>query len=168
MHEALVVILSGFAWVLMLIGCVFVVAGGVGLIRLPDLYTRLHAAGVMDTGATIFMMLSMTLIAIAQYQNPWIAGKLILILFFTLFTTPTSSHALAKTALLSGLVPKDENGKPIIASAELASKIALSREPIDGVIGVAASVDDNNARLVQNSSPDDGPDNNSDNGNRSK
>lgn len=131
MVDVLVFLVTGVAWVLMFIGCVFVVAGGVGLIRLPDLYTRVHAAGVMDTGASIFMVLSMTLISLIQYQNPLIAGKLLLILFFTLFTTPTASHTLTKTALLSGLVPKDENGNPIIASPELASKMALSRAPKD-------------------------------------
>jgi len=129
MHELFVIVSTALAWVLMLIGAVFVVAGGVGLIRLPDLYTRLHAAGVTDTGATIFMLLSMMVFAIAEYQNPWIVGKLMLILFFPLFTTPTASHALAKTALLSGHVPTDENGKPILASPELAQKMALSRPP---------------------------------------
>jgi len=109
MPEWVSVGLVGIAWVLMLVGCVFVIAGGVGLIRLPDLYTRLHAAGVTDTGSTIFMLLAMILVTLAEYQNPWIAGKLLLILFFTLFTTPTASHALAKTALLSGHVPSDEH-----------------------------------------------------------
>jgi len=134
----------------MLIGCVFVVAGGIGLIRFPDLYTRLHAAGVTDTGGTIFMVLAMILIAFVQYQNPWIAGKLLLILFFTLFTTPTSSHALAKTALLSGLVPKNEKGEPILESPELAQKIALSREPEEGEVALAPTVGDD----VNNKKPD--------------
>jgi len=142
MPEFIATLITLFAWVLMLIGCVFIVAGGVGLVRFPDLYTRLHAAGVTDTGGSIFMVLAMILITVAEYQNPWIAGKLLLILFFTLFTTPTSSHALAKTALLSGLVPKDENGKPIIKSPELAQKMALSRAPEDGNVTLAPSVSD--------------------------
>lgn len=149
MPEFIAILLTFFAWVLMLIGCVFIVAGGVGLIRFPDLYTRLHAAGVTDTGGTIFMVLAMIIISLTQYQNPWIAGKLLLILFFTLFTTPTSSHALAKTALLSGLVPKDEHGKPIIESPELAQKMALSRTPEDGnverVPGVSDGAKNNNS-----------------------
>lgn len=129
MPDFVLVLLTGLAWVLMLIGCLFVVAGGVGLLRLPDLYTRLHAAGVTDTGSTIFMLLGMVIIALVEYQNPWIAAKLVLILFFTLFTTPTCSHALAKIALLSGLVPIDENGKPILSSPKLAKKMAMSRKP---------------------------------------
>ncbi len=143
MPEFIAILLTLFAWVLMLIGCVFIVAGGVGLVRFPDLYTRLHAAGVTDTGGTIFMVLAMILISLSQYQNPWIAGKLLLILFFTLFTTPTASHALAKTALLSGLVPKDEHGKPIIDSPELAQKMALSRAPKDGSVNLTPGASDN-------------------------
>jgi len=142
MPEFIATLFTLFAWVLMLIGCVFIVAGGVGLVRFPDLYTRLHAAGVTDTGGSIFMVLAMILISVAQYQNPWIAGKLLLILFFTLFTTPTASHALAKTALLSGLVPKDENGDPIIESPELAQQMALSREPKNGSVVLAPGVND--------------------------
>ncbi len=142
MPEFVLILFTVVAWVLMLIGCVFVIAGGVGLIRLPDLYTRLHAAGVTDTGSTIFMLLAMLLMTVVEYQNPWIAGKLLLILFFTLFTTPTASHALAKTALLSGLVPVDENGKPIIESPEMASKLALSRAPEHGEVAIAPGVND--------------------------
>lgn len=140
--EFIAILLTLMAWVSMLIGCIFVLAGGVGLVRFPDLYTRLHAAGVTDTGGTIFMVLAMILVTIAQYQNPWIAGKLLLILFFTLFTSPTSSHALAKTALLSGLVPKNEHGDPIIGSPELAQKMALSRAPKDGDVALEPGVED--------------------------
>jgi len=144
MPEFVVVLVTAVAWALMLLGCVFLVAGGVGLIRLPDLYSRLHAAGVTDTGSTIFMLLSMMLITLVQYQNPWVMAKLLLILFFTLFTTPTASHALAKTALLSGHVPVDSNGKPLLDSPETAAKVALSRTPKDGQIAVAPGVGETN------------------------
>lgn len=156
MPEIFVMLVTAIAWILMLIGCVFLFAGGVGLIRLPDLYTRLHAAGVTDTGSTIFMLLAMLLMTIVEYQNPWIAAKLLLILFFTLFTTPTASHALAKTALLSGLVPTDEHGEPILSSPELAQQLALSRAPEDGLATVAAGVDDEHCDVVdQQQSQDD-------------
>ncbi len=158
MIDVFVFILTAIAGVLVLVGCVFLIAGGVGLIRFPDLYTRVHAAGVMDTGAVIFLTLAMTLIALVEYQNPWIAAKLFFILLFTLFTGPTASHALAKAALLSGLVPKDEHGKPIVDSPELAAKIALSRAPKDGVLGVASGVDENNARLVRSGPSDEARD----------
>lgn len=108
-------------------GCVFIVSGGIGLIRMPDLYTRLHAGSVTDTGGAIFIVLGLLLQALFVYDNPMAAIKVLLVLAFTLFTAPTASHALAKTALLSGHVPTDENGEPILESAEKAQKIARSR-----------------------------------------
>lgn len=117
----------GVSWILIAIGCLFLVGGAVGLLRLPDLYTRLHAASVTDTGGAIFIVLGLMVQAIALHGSVLIAVKLLLVLFFTLFTTPTASHALAKTALLCGLVPIDENGEPLVESREAASQMARSR-----------------------------------------
>jgi len=73
------------SWILILPGCVFLLAGGAGLIRMPDLYTRLHAASMTDTGATILLVFGMGVQAIFIYGN-WIAfAKLMLILAFALF-----------------------------------------------------------------------------------
>lgn len=120
-------IINLLSWLLILTGCVFVVTGAVGLIRMPDLYTRLHAASVTDTGGAIFVISGLLLQALFVFDNPMAAIKVVLVLFFTLFTAPTASHALAKTALLSGHVPTDENGKPIVESPEIAQKMARSR-----------------------------------------
>ena len=118
------------SWLLILTGCVFIVSGGIGLIRMPDLYTRLHAASVTDTGGAIFVMLGLLLQAVFVYGSWLIAAKVIIVLFFTLITSPTASHALAKTALLSGLVPTDANGKPILDSPETAQRLARSRPDV--------------------------------------
>ncbi len=115
------------SWLLILTGCVFIISGAVGLIRMPDLYTRLHAASVTDTGGAIFIVLGLLLQALFVFDNLMAGIKVVLVLFFTLFTAPTASHALAKTALLSGHVPTDENGKPILDSPETAQKLARSR-----------------------------------------
>lgn len=120
-------LISLISWVLILTGCVFVLSGALGLIRMPDLYTRLHAASVTDTGGAIFIVLGLVIQAFFVFDNPMAGIKVILVLFFTLFTAPTASHALAKTALLSGKVPTDENGKPILDSPEMAQKLARSR-----------------------------------------
>ncbi|ASJ72936.1 monovalent cation/H(+) antiporter subunit G [Granulosicoccus antarcticus] len=115
------------SWVLLLIGCVFVVTGAVGMIRMPDLYTRLHAGSVTDTGGAIFISLALILQSVFVFGSAMAAIKVLLIMFFTLFTAPTASHALAKTALLSGLVPVDIDGKPILDSPEEATLMARSR-----------------------------------------
>lgn len=115
------------SWALTLVACVFIITGAVGLIRLPDLYARLHAASVTDTGGTIFLVAALALQAVFVFGNGMAAIKVVLIMFFTLFTSPTASHALAKTALLSGHVPVGADGKPILASPEEASRLARSR-----------------------------------------
>ncbi|MFK7860702.1 MAG: monovalent cation/H(+) antiporter subunit G [Granulosicoccus sp.] len=124
MIDVLVQLLS---WVLMIVGCVFVVSGAMGLIRMPDLYTRLHAASLADTGGIIFIGLALILQALFIFDNNMAAIKMSLIIFFTLFTGPTASHALAKTALLCGQVPLDNDSKPILDSSDEATLMARSR-----------------------------------------
>ncbi|NND92296.1 MAG: monovalent cation/H+ antiporter subunit G [Granulosicoccus sp.] len=120
-------IVWAISWILMLIGCVFIVSGAVGLIRMPDLYTRLHAASLTDTGGTIIISLALILQSVFVFGSAMAAIKVMLILFFTLFTAPTASHALAKTALLCGQVPVGTDGKPILDSPEEATLLARSR-----------------------------------------
>lgn len=117
----------GVSWILLLIGCTFVVTGAIGMIRMPDLYTRLHAASVTDTGGAIAISLALILQSVFVFGSAMAAIKVMLILFFTLFTSPTASHALAKTALLCGQVPLGVDGKPILDSPEEATLLARSR-----------------------------------------
>ena len=127
------------SWALVLGGCVFIVAGGGGLLRLPDLYARLHAASVTDTGGAIVLTLGLLLQAVFVFGSAMAAIKLVLILFFTLFTAPTASHALAKTALLSGQVPVGADGEPLLDSSATASRLARSRPEPDAAGEAAAS-----------------------------
>ena len=122
--EGLVAVLS---WALMLAGSAFVVGGGIGLLRLPDLYTRVHAAGVTDTGGAILIGLALFLQALVSFADPIAAVKVLLILFFTLYTAPTASHALTRTALLSGTVPVGADGEPLLDSPETAKRLARAR-----------------------------------------
>ena len=126
MIDFVIMIISG---VLMTIGCVFVVSGAVGMVRMPDLYTRLHAASLTDTGGAIFISLALIIQSVFVFGSAMAAIKVTLFLFFTLFTSPTASHALAKTALLSGLVPTAADGKPLLESSEEATHLARSRKP---------------------------------------
>ena len=96
-------IVSGIALGL---GAFLLISGGVGLLRFPDFYTRMHAAGVTDTLATILTIVGLMLIggwSLAQF-------KLALIIVFVLFTSPTAAHALAKAAQHGGLAPTSNNG----------------------------------------------------------
>lgn len=88
--------------VLIMLGSFLLVSGSVGLLRFPDFYTRMHAAGITDTLAAIFIIFGLMLI------SGWNLNilKLSMILLFILFTGPTANHALAKAAQHGGLHPK--------------------------------------------------------------
>lgn len=93
--------------ILLLTGGFFGLIGGLGLIRFPDFYTRLHAAGVTDTLCALAIIAGLAL----QAGLSLLTLKLALILLFLLFTAPTASHALARAALVDGLEPEVENDK---------------------------------------------------------
>ncbi len=90
------------SWFCLLGGGFFVLAGGVGVVRLPDVYTRSHTAGMTDTlGAGLI------LIGLMVQAGPTIVTvKLILVLAFLFFTSPTATHALAQAALGAGVKPQ--------------------------------------------------------------
>lgn len=93
------------SWVLIVIGSVFSVVGAFGLLRLPDFYTRLHAAGITDTLGAWALMGGILL----QTESWLVAVKLVLIVVFLFFTSPTATHALARAALASRLNPWTKN-----------------------------------------------------------
>ncbi|MEK9946867.1 MAG: monovalent cation/H(+) antiporter subunit G [Alphaproteobacteria bacterium] len=93
------------SWVLIVIGSVFSVVGAIGLLRLPDFYTRLHAAGITDTLGAWALMGGILL----QTESWLVAVKLVLIVVFLFFTSPTATHALARAALASRLNPWTKN-----------------------------------------------------------
>lgn len=102
-------ILDGVSWIMLLIGSVFILAGGIGALRLPDLYTRMHAASLTDSMATILILGGLML----QSGLTLATVKIFAILVFLMLTGPTASYALANAAFLSGLKPEltSENNK---------------------------------------------------------
>lgn len=95
-------VIDVLSWVLLSIGGGFVFVGGVGALRLPNFYTRMHAASLTDTMATLLILPGIML------QAGWSLAtiKLLAILVFLLLTGPTASYALANAALLSGMKPE--------------------------------------------------------------
>jgi len=94
-------LLDALSWVLLSLGGFSVLVGGIGALRMPDLYTRMHAASVTDSLGAILVILGIML------QAGWSLAtiKLVAILLFLLLTSPTSSNALASAALLAGNRP---------------------------------------------------------------
>ena len=95
-------ILDIATWILLLAGSVLLLITGYGLLRLPDLYTRIHAGGMADTLATFLIFIGLAL----QSGFTIVTAKLLLVLVFVFFTSPTSSYALAQASFVAGLKPK--------------------------------------------------------------
>ena len=95
------IIFNTLSWGAIIIGSVFCVIGAIGVIRLPDVYCRMHAAGIIDTAGIGLILLGLA------FQAGWTLAlaKLAMILIFILFTSPTSCHALCRAAAYTGVHP---------------------------------------------------------------
>ena len=90
------------SWILLLLGGGCILIGGIGTLRLRDFYSRMHAASLTDTMASILILVGLML----QGGFTLVTVKLFAILMFLLLTGPTASYAIANAALLSGLRPE--------------------------------------------------------------
>ena len=89
------ILLNVSSGLFLLIGSFLCLTGGIGILRFPDFYTRMHAVGVTETLAT-----AMILIGLILYSPDFLVDvKLLIILLMTLFLSPTTSHALANAAM---------------------------------------------------------------------
>lgn len=82
-------------------GIAFAVIGTIGLLRLPDFYTRVHAAGKLDTAAIVFSMVGLALLDGIQIED----SRLVLIALFVSIANPAATHALGRAALRAKLQP---------------------------------------------------------------
>lgn len=92
------------SWILLLLGGACVLIGGIGGLRMPNFYTRIHAASLTDTMGTILIFVGIML----QAGLSLATLKLFAIMIFLLLTGPTATYALANAALVSGLKPDVE------------------------------------------------------------
>lgn len=88
------------------LGSMGVIFGALGLIRLGDVYQRMHGAGIIDTGGAGLILFGLLLLS-----PDWtVAIRIVLIGALLVFTSPTATHAIARAAGLAGI-------KPILARA---------------------------------------------------
>jgi multicomponent Na+:H+ antiporter subunit G len=90
-------------WFCLVAGSIFCIIGGIGMLRMPDFYTRTHAASITDTlGATLI------LVGLGLHSGlNLITVKLVFVLVFLYVTSPTAAHALVKAAYSKGLDAPD-------------------------------------------------------------
>lgn len=105
-------LVDGLSWILILGGSFFTLVGALGMVRMPDVFTRMHAASVIDT-----LGIGLVAVGLMLQAGPTLnALKLVFILALVFFTGPVVTHALAQAALQAGVRPKlDEDRRDRIA-----------------------------------------------------
>jgi multicomponent Na+:H+ antiporter subunit G len=89
------------SWIFILLGSFFTVVGTVGLVRLPDVFTRMHAASVTDMLGAGLLILGMGL----QAGLSLVTLKLVILFALFFFTGPVVTHALAQACLHENIRP---------------------------------------------------------------
>ena len=95
------ILVDAASWAFLAIGSLFCVIGAVGLVRMPDFYTRMHAASVVDTLGAGLILIGLML----QGGFTLVSAKLLVIFVLIFFTSPTATHALARAAFVRGIRP---------------------------------------------------------------
>lgn len=100
-------VLTGLTWVCLILGSLLMIIGGIGVLRLPDFFSRMHGAGLTDTMGGGLILIGL------MFEGGFSAAtvRLVLVLLFLWYTSPVSGHALAKAALSNGLRPFTKGGE---------------------------------------------------------
>ena len=93
--------------VLLVSGLVFFTGGSIGILRLPDFYSRLHPAGKLDTAGQLLTLSAIALYVLQDFSliNFLTATKILLIVFIVFITSPTATHAIVDAGVRAGLKP---------------------------------------------------------------
>ncbi len=105
--------MSYVALVLMLAGLFFFLVGVLGVLRLPDFYTRMHAAGKCDSLAAELMLLGIALYNLHDltFAAILVSLKILMIALFIFVASPTATHAITESALILGVEPWKRKGR---------------------------------------------------------
>ena len=107
--------MSTFSIVLICIGIFFMVSAGLGLLKFPDLYTRLHAASKASTFGICFIILG----AVAMAHEPSDVAKGVLAILFQFISSPIGAHMIARVALKKGVRPLESPAGNLMEKAPL-------------------------------------------------
>ena len=88
---------------LLIISSFCAISGAIGMLRLPDIYTRVHASTVSAVGGTL--LLCFTLALKAYPTSPQMSAKLVFLILIMSLTAPTSNYLSGKAAFRSGIKP---------------------------------------------------------------
>lgn len=99
--------------VLLFLGVFFFAIGAIGILRFPDFYSRLHAAGKCDALASTLALVAVALFNVRDFDwaltQSWddlrVSVKIFLIILFVYVATPAATHAITKAAFIVGIEP---------------------------------------------------------------
>lgn len=94
-------LIDAISWVCLVVGGLFCIVGAIGMLRMPDFYTRMHAASVIETLGAGLILFGLML----QAGLTLVAVKLLMVGVLILFVSPTATHALARAGIVRGLRP---------------------------------------------------------------
>lgn len=105
--------MSILAAALLIAGAFFFAVGTLGILRFPDFYTRMHAAGKCDTLAAILCLLAVAIYNLQSFTgaNLLVSLKVLAIVAFISVASPTATHAMTKAALIVGVEPWEKRKK---------------------------------------------------------
>jgi multicomponent Na+:H+ antiporter subunit G len=115
-------LLSWLSGISLLLGTAALIVGALGLVRLPNLFSRIHAVGMMDTAGVAFITLGMLI----HEGFSLISVKLAVVGVFLFFTSPIATHAVAQVAHRSGFSPVTPVKEP--RRAQKAAKKAATKK----------------------------------------
>ncbi len=95
------IVLHSISLLLIVVGCLFFVAGSVGMLRLPDVFARLHATTKADNVGLGLVVLGLLL----QAESLFAAAKLMVIWLLVVLASATVCHLIAQSALRNGVQP---------------------------------------------------------------
>ncbi len=106
-------ILDAVVILLMGMGLVFFLGGAVGIIRMPDFYSRLHPAGKLDTLGIMAMVTGLALYNLGHFswQALLVSLKMMFIVFFVFLSSPTATHSIVDAGIRAGLIPWSKSRK---------------------------------------------------------
>ena len=93
------------ASVLLALGVFLALTGSLGMLRMPDFYSRLHPAGKNDSLGSVFVLVGLAFLVDDPIGDWLVISKLVLITAFLIMSAPTATHAITKAAFLEGLQP---------------------------------------------------------------
>ena len=89
------------AYLFIILGLVFIFFGTLGIIRFPDIYTRLQTSSKCDAAGAVALLVGL----MVREGLDSLSLRILLILVFLLLTNPVASHAIARSAAIRGIKP---------------------------------------------------------------